>query len=272
MFLYPLLNASEPSPSLLQDPFWQFVINVAVALLVGIGTAIVAIIIFRKQRNRREITYEVLSDAPLASINKAVENRVEVRLDGSPVKDARLLVINVGNTGNVAVKREDYDEPIKFVFKDREVISSDILSTEPAELIDQKDIKTFLSLGSETVELPKFLLNPKQEITLTVLLKGAKDKVRARARIVDGDITELVTKRPRAIKIALPAIVVGILIALINVSIILFFPQELLSGHNLSVLGSLFLSLMFMSTVFLSISVLYAAWRLQKYRLRYSSK
>src|SRR5437588_7481581 len=108
MLLFLLNN--QPPTDLLHDPFWQFIINVAVVVLVGIVTAVVAIWVFRKQRSKKEISYQVISDAPIASVSEGLKNRVTIQLDGKPVKDARQVVIKVRNNGNVAVKRDDYDK------------------------------------------------------------------------------------------------------------------------------------------------------------------
>lgn len=170
------------------DTVFQLIIVVIVTLLSAfIGGAIV-IWVYRKQKSKKEITYQIVSDAPIASINQAVADRVELRFDGNPIKEARILVLKVWNSGNVAVKRDDYDEPITFTFHGRTVISSDILETTPTDLIDQKIIKTFLTFKGESVEIPKFLLNPQQSVSVTTLLIGAKNSISIRARIIDGKV------------------------------------------------------------------------------------
>lgn len=186
-----LLSIFETQPAdIWHDPLFLTILGIAATLLAGIIGAIVAYWIYRRQRSKKEITYQVISDAPIANINKEVKDRVKILFDGNPVEDINLLVLKVWNPGRVAVKRDDFDEPITFEFGERKVVASDILSMEPANLIDTKDIKTFFTLGSESVELQKFLLNPKEEISLKVLLTGPPYKVSGRARIVDGKITE----------------------------------------------------------------------------------
>ena len=192
MLLY--LLAGQPPTDFWHDPFVQFIINVVVALIVGIGTVLVAIWVFRQQRTHKKIAYQVISNAPIVNVNKGLENRVSVRLDDHPVKAARQVVLKVSNSGNVAVKRDDYDEPLKFVFTGSKVIGSNILSTEPENLIDSIDNRTFVNIGVDSAQLHEFLLNPKQSITLTVLLDGAYNQLDVRGRIVDGSIVEYVER------------------------------------------------------------------------------
>jgi hypothetical protein len=193
------LLAGQPQTDFWHDPFIQFVIYVAVAIIVGIATILTTIWISRKQRNKKEISYQVISNAPIASVSKELENRVTIHVDGKPVGSARQVVLIIRNSGNVAVSREDYDLPINFVFKESLVIGGDILSTEPEDLINTLDKKTFISIivfdpnkgfVADSAVIDKFLLNPKESITLTFLLSGAYDKLNVRGRIIDGEIVE----------------------------------------------------------------------------------
>jgi phosphate transport system substrate-binding protein len=186
MFLNLLLNAP---PDFWHDSSVQLIFSIAVALVVGIVSAIVAIWIYHLQRKQKEITYQVISDAPVASVNEEVKDRVEIRFDGSPVKDLSILVLKVWNSGNTAIRAEDYFEPIKFDFKGRTVVSSDVLETEPIALIDQDAIKTFLTQGNESIKLPKFPLNQKDAISLKILLTGTRGEISKEGRIADGSIT-----------------------------------------------------------------------------------
>src|SRR5690348_15282091 len=102
-----------------------------------------------RQRPKKVITYQIISDVPIASINEEVKDKVTILYDGNPVTDLNLLVLKIWNSGSVAVRRDDFDEPIIFKFDRRKVVSSDILSVEPPNLIDLKDMKKFLILREE---------------------------------------------------------------------------------------------------------------------------
>lgn len=197
------LLANQP-PDFFHDPFGQFIINVVVAVLVGIVTAVVAIWVFRKQRSKKEISYQIISDAPIASISKGFEKRVTIQLDGKPVKDVRQVVIKIRNSGNAAVKRDDYDKQLKFIFEGSEIIGGDVLSTEPESLIALMEKDMFVvpyvreqnsNIGiADTAVLTSTLLNPKNSITFTILLKGAYKTLEVRGMIVDGEIVKYVDR------------------------------------------------------------------------------
>lgn len=47
------------------------------AIILGIvGSAIIGILIYLAQRTRKQITYQILSDAPIVNIDKKVEGKV----------------------------------------------------------------------------------------------------------------------------------------------------------------------------------------------------
>lgn len=70
------------------------------------------------------------------------------------------------------------------------MVGSEVLRTEPQNLIDPKDIKTFLKHEQDCVELPKFPLNPNETIELKVLYTGYAVKFQTRGRIADGNVVE----------------------------------------------------------------------------------
>ena len=151
------------------------------------------------------------------------------------MEDVRQVVLKLRNSGNVAVKREDYDEPVGFTFEGSYVIGSDILNTEPEDLINSINKKTFVTLdelaglnGEPEAKLEKFLLNPKQAITLTFLLEGAYRKFEVSGRIVDGEIVKESNRQASSqYNNYLINILLGIfLLSLILLSFILFMPSQ----------------------------------------------
>jgi hypothetical protein len=186
-----LLLSTTTTPDFWHDSFGQFITNVVVALACAIIGGVIAIWIYQKQRNKKVISCEIISDAPVLSIHQTIANRVKIELDGNPVKEVTLVVFKVSNTGNTAVDDKDYKEPLTFTFSTRKVISSEVVETEPDDLIDETSRKTFIPLptpGQDFIEFPNFLLNSKQSVTFSVLLDGAKDEISKKGRIIDGNI------------------------------------------------------------------------------------
>lgn len=189
MLLDILLWQLSSPPDFWRDGIWQSW-GVLVAVFFGfVGLGLWGVD-RQKQQRRKQLTHAVISDAPIAQVSASLRKRVEILFDGVPSADLRLMILQLKNSGNSPIERNDYDEPVRFEFEaPREVVDGEVLFTQPEDLIDAKDAKTFLTVNGNNVILKPLLLNPKETITLKVLLKGQKGQMRARARIVGGTIS-----------------------------------------------------------------------------------
>lgn len=185
-----------------RDQIWQSWGTIT-AFILGIAAIIASIWIFQNQRHYKEITYDLVSEASLANVDKNVEARVQILFDGKYVKDVSVLVIKISNSGNIAVRPEDFIEPIVLKFPRRKLLDAGILALEPRDIIAPQDRKNFLTVGPESIHFPKFLLNPKEAISLQVLVTGFKDEVEKRARIADGRIKDVSVKKRKSLTYAI---------------------------------------------------------------------
>jgi hypothetical protein len=201
---------NTPPPDFFSNPVWLFFSGIGgIAAVIAIPvTILVAIYINRKQRREAEaekavkrLVYEVISDAPIANINKAVADRVKILFDEQPVQDLYLLIFQISNGGNIAIKPDDYAEPLQLIFKGNRIYSCEILEMEPNNLIAEKDLKSFLTLNAESVTFSTILLNPNESISIKVLLAGSKRNIDIRARIADGQLVSLKEVRMKHIQI-----------------------------------------------------------------------
>jgi hypothetical protein len=197
-----IILSTTPTPDFWHDPFGQFITTNAVtfgsSLTAAIIGATIAIWIYQRQRSKKEISYQIISDAAVLSIHQTLANRVKIELDGKPVKEVTLVVFKVSNTGNTAVDDKDYKESLTFTFSTRKVISSEVVETEPKDLMDDATRKIFIplpALGQDFIEFPKFLLNSKQSVSFSVLLDGAEDEISKKGRIIDGNIIQLTPEK-----------------------------------------------------------------------------
>lgn len=166
----------------LSNPIWQIIANAAIGLL----TIIVSIIIFRKQLNRKSITYEVISDTPILSLKEEIKGRVQVLFDSKPVGDVRFVILKIWNSGNISILPNEYIEPIRIDFGEKaEILDADVLETIPNNIKDK--VKASLKLNTEYIILEPFLLNSKDSITLKVLFTRTHiaGETQVNARIVD---------------------------------------------------------------------------------------
>ncbi len=191
MFLSIANRVAGQPPDIWHDP------NAIGLLGLGIGAAAILVAIaigiyqVRQGRIRRKLVYRTLSNAPIVSVNSAVADQVEIdiRVKGTPVKDARLLILNIKNAGKASIHASDYFEPLTFEF-DTKVLQASVLETTPPTLINSSVLPTFLTLTPQSVQFPTFPLNTNDSIQISILLEG-KGILKARGRLDQGTIVEL---------------------------------------------------------------------------------
>lgn len=175
MILALLLNSS-PQNNLLSD---SALIALIITIVVGLLGTVLTYIIFRQQQTRKILTYDVISDTRLASIQKSLGNKVEVTFEGKAVDELRLIIIKLWNSGNVTVKPDDFYEPIVFSFENGHVLDSDIVEELP------ENINASVEYNEWQVTLMPTFLNPKDSITIKILLDGTVGKINVKGRIVN---------------------------------------------------------------------------------------
>ena len=161
----------------MNSPVWQLIIQ----LLAMIGSLATLLAFYlavreyrqRQQRSRKELAYTTISNTPIINVNKMLEGKIEIRFDNNPIKDAKLIVMRVWNSGKTSVRREDYFEPLKFEFEKGLILSADVVETHTKDLLDSRDLTTFLKSKGNVVELPEFPFNPGDSISFSILLSGS---------------------------------------------------------------------------------------------------
>ena len=186
------LLVTQPPTDFWHDPLTLTILGVIGTIVGAIIGAVIAYFIFRKQTTKKLVTYQVVSNAPIANLNKTLQNTVTIQINGQPVNDARQVVLRLRNQGNAVVKDDDYDKPLKFVFTGSKVVGSDILETAPPEIKNSINISTFIQMGADSAEIEKILLNPKDSISFTILLEGDYHQLDVSGRLIGGQIIKYV--------------------------------------------------------------------------------
>ena len=174
----PITNYSQsPSPT----PFVNFdfttvdlrVVFAALAILVAIALAFY----FQWWRNRKRLSYEILSNVLLISTEKEIQDKVEVRYAGQPVKNVRLLVIKLINDGYLPVKKDDFEKPLKFLFPGSRILTVEKVKFHP------ENIGVEFTYQDDWLRVDPALFNRKDYVQFKLLLTEYS-KMSIDARIV----------------------------------------------------------------------------------------
>jgi len=155
---------------ILRDASWQAVIG-----LLGI---VVAVAIYLLQRNKKRLTYTVVTETPMLSIDEALKGKIEIKYEKKRIQNIYLVILKIENKGNVDIASVDYEQPIVFSFPDSEILNVEIIDVSP------KNLKPII-----TTELSRFIINPillnkKDYIVSKLLLSKYERKIDVDARII----------------------------------------------------------------------------------------
>lgn len=109
--------------------------------------------------------------------------------EGKRIRDLSLIQIALKNTGNVPIRRQDHDEPIRLSVSDQaQIINAEIVEVSPKNV--RMSVTTTLPYQ---VELSKSLLNPGDQAALKlVCINNDKGIINIDGRIVGTSQIELV--------------------------------------------------------------------------------
>lgn len=178
--------------------------------LVGLVGVIVAIVIYRKSRERRQLAYVISVTPPLLSVSRAIRGDVEVTYQGRPVTDLEGVTVKLVSTGTRSVqipRPSEYEAPVTIDFGNEAEILGEPRLTEA----EPENLAPTLHVDSGKVVVEGVLLNPRQSISIFTLLSGLKDGVQVSAHLED---VELVAQKesvpvPRLIWYLLVVTLVG---------------------------------------------------------------
>lgn len=163
----------------LGSPLWSGISVLATIVVAIIATALTFIQIY-KARNRKILAYDIVSIASVVTVNKEVKSRVKILLDNNPIQDARLVVIEVLNGGDIPIQTTDYEKNTGITFdfgSGAEVLNIDLLDTSP------KTLRPSLSFKSEHVLLEPLLLNNQDSFRFKALVTGFEGYIKVEGRV-----------------------------------------------------------------------------------------
>lgn len=156
--------------------------------LVGTVIGIAGVWVALAQRNPKTLDYSVLSNVPiLRDRTERINSELEINYRDTQLKDPRLVIVRIANTGRRAVEQNDYVEPITVQYEHNPPLgfteaegSSPNIVGDDIGLVTASD-SAFVS----RVEVRPKLLNPRDWFDLQLLSDGDPGKIGVHARFSD---------------------------------------------------------------------------------------
>ena len=230
---------------IIRDPMWQFV---GVVLVI-----IIPLILYLVQRRRKVLSWEIISNTPLLSIEEEIRGNLQVLFDGKPVQDVQLIIVEIINSGNVSIKSTDYERPISLDFgENAHILTAEVTETTPDNLDVSIDIE-----GTKVLLNPT-LMNGKDSIAIKTIVSQFNDKITVEGRIVGVKEVQKSTKRNKIQ--AINSFIMGVGGGLASASIITY-GTEILEFELIADLGIAAMMMMLLTIIIIIILIYYKSHR-----------
>ncbi len=154
----------------------------AVLTIISILTAITLALIFQWWRNRKHLTYQILTNTQLLKHDNEIRDKVQILVDGVSAENVQLMILKIINTGRQSIDEKDFKQNLDFVFSSTDSESVAILSADLSKK-QPDNMKVRISRSDNTLSVEPIMLNYKDSFEIKVLLNSNKAIVTPDARI-----------------------------------------------------------------------------------------
>lgn len=142
--------------------------GVIIAILSLLAVIILGVIQIRStQKPKKEIKCFHLASTPLFTVDNRYKDDLSISYKGEKIDDATSVILRVDNSGQSAVKVDDFTRPITFQFaQDAKIINAVISDQKPS------NINANISYEGNTnvIELTPLLMNSGDSIEISALI------------------------------------------------------------------------------------------------------
>jgi ABC-type antimicrobial peptide transport system permease subunit len=150
-----------------------------VGIIIAVITVIVTLLLYHLQKQKKLIGFRILSNTSLLSVQEEIKEDITILYKGRQVKQVQLIVIKFMVLGNISIKYEDFDTPIKInIGEDTQIISAEILDKNPHDI----EVSTGVEDNKIVVVQPG-LLNQGDTITVRILATNIGEEIKVEGRI-----------------------------------------------------------------------------------------
>lgn len=221
----------------MKDRIIKFLINNWLTICLAFIPPI--LIWFYTQREKKSLSVSLENNLPIVSIDQDYLNDIKVFYKTKEVKSLRYLEFSIENKGNKPIQTSDFEIPLIFSFRAREITDPVVTFVNPKSLNPK-----LLKDTSTLIEIEPLLLNPKDKFSFkTILLDDADQVIKydVRSRIIgikDIEISDS-TQKSDIDYLGIIAGIVGVIISLVSfyylIKRIKFITFELPSGISASI-------------------------------------
>lgn len=182
------------------------------ASILAILAIAITIIIFVFQTNTKSLSYEIISNTQIVSVNEESKDKIQITFEGKLVEDVNLIVVEIANDGDIPITKADYESPIIIRPRDQgQILSAEIIEVSPSNLTIP------ISVSQSAITFKEVLLNSEDKIRLKLLVSNSNLNPEVITRINGINKPRELTKED------LPLIEIPVLMLLIILSMMAWF-------------------------------------------------
>jgi hypothetical protein len=135
--------------------------------------------IYTKQRQRKSLSYQIVSNTPLLSVEEEIKKDLVIKYRGKEVQKVDLVAVRIVNTGNLPIATKDFDRPITLdLGEGAQILTAEISEKKPDEL------QPSINVEQSKIKLEPILLNQGDAITFKMLVTGFTKNIKIDFRII----------------------------------------------------------------------------------------
>lgn len=157
---------------------WNLVVAAVSVVIAFVGISLTLYL-----RNRKGLSYEVVTNVPVIRVRRDARDDIEIRYKGTPVQDVQLVTIRIRNSGNTPIRPDEFFGSVTIRIRGQ-MLASDIIETIPSGLLINGGGGS--SPNECHIQFEPLLLNPGDSITYKVLLtnySGSDEDISVTGRI-----------------------------------------------------------------------------------------
>jgi len=130
-------------------------------------------------RNRKRLSYEIISDTALLTTAEIISNELKIFYKDVQVRYIRVLIVRIINDGNQPITSKDFEKDLNLtISEESKILSCNVIKKNPENL----DIS--LQYKENILYITPFLLNSRDYIEVKILIDGFVSQLRFDARII----------------------------------------------------------------------------------------
>jgi hypothetical protein len=158
-------------------------------MATGIGI-VVSTILWTKNQRTKQLSYIILWQDALTHVRSNVRDRLDIRFDGEPVHEARLVLVQIINSGHLPIAVNDYQSKLSISCSPgAKVLYAEVIATTPGDLDDRcrseqgsrKDLIEHIDKNEVTIA--PILLNDGDSMTVQMLVENLRGSVKVGGHI-----------------------------------------------------------------------------------------